>query len=341
MTEATAPNHDNAAISVNKDGNELSPVPFQYIRTYDPEETKYMFPRVSPVSVAGKENLPFTDEELVERVRMEEEGQEWFTTPYWRAKGDPTQQIEFTVDGMPVTLYNFNQERPLSEDHLDRARSVFEKVGTRFPRAVEQARWILLNDIQPPSAFGDNDRYPINGEAHRNWRAVQIYPRGAELFPYRIPKASNFEGILTHELTHLIQDDFMEEWRKKFQWKYCWNHEEEWEIRPTPDGTSQRWFNKATGEMSPQGEFAQEPEQCVTEYARQNMREDICESVVAYLYDPDLLSSVSPEKFAILEGMDAQKAKPSIEVNEVPVGDIATPTIQPRTIKYYIKEPGE
>lgn len=122
----------------------------------------------------------------------------------------------------------------------------------------------MIDDKQLPSALGDPEKYPTNGMAYAQWHAFQFYPRGTELFPYRVPTVTNFEGVFSHELTHLIQNEFETEWKEKFQWEYCWNHEDDWEVRSIPDGTSKRWFNKQSGEMSPQGQFALQPDQCVT-----------------------------------------------------------------------------
>ncbi len=91
--------------------------------------------------------------------------------------------------------------------------------------------------------------------------------------------------------------------------------------------------------MSPQGQFPLQLDQCVTYYAKQNMNEDICDSMVAYIYDPNLLKTISPDKFAILEAHDAKQEKPAVTVNRVAKDQLALPEVKPETIKYHIKEP--
>lgn len=91
--------------------------------------------------------------------------------------------------------------------------------------------------------------------------------------------------------------------------------------------------------MSPQGQFSLQPDQCVTHYARQNMGEDICDSMVAYIYDPDLLRTVSSDKFDILAGHDAKKAHSKVATKRVSKEEIKLPEIKPETIHYYIEEP--
>lgn len=317
----------------------LSPLPFRYERTDDPDATEYKFWRVSPVRFGGQDNEPYTDDQILEMLRQQKEAEEWYTIEHWRKKGVPQEQVEFSINGQQVTIYNFNSEKPLTDEHLERTQSVFQEMASRFPQAMSQIRWIMIDDEQLPSAFGDPEKYPTNGMAYRDWNAFQFYPRGMELFDYRLPSVSNFEGVFSHELTHLIQGEFEEEWRENFQWAYCWDYEDDWEVRPTPDGAMKRWHNKKTGEMSPQGQFSLQPDKCVTYYARQNMAEDICESMVAYIYDPDFLKEVAPEKYQILERHDSKLEKPEVTVTRIPKDEIALPEIKPQKVLYYIQEP--
>lgn len=317
----------------------LAPLPITYERTDDPGAAEYKQWRVSPIKFGGKDNKPYTDEQIVEMVRQQKEAEQWFTLEHWRKKGNPQEQVEFLVNEQQITVYNFNSEKPLTDDHLERAQSVFQEMASRFPQAMNQIRWIMIDDEQLPSAFGDPEKYPTNGMVYKNWNAFQFYPRGTELFPYRIPAVSNFEGVFSHELTHLIQSEFEAEWAEKFQWAYCWDYEDDWEVRPTPDGTAKRWFNKETGEMSPQGQFSLQPDQCVTYYARQNMSEDICESMVAYIYDPEYLKTVAPEKYEILAKHDAGQEKPEVTVRRTPKDEITLPAVDLETVSYYVQEP--
>lgn len=45
-------------------------------------------------------------------------------------------------------------------------------------------------------------------------------------------------------------------------------------------------------------EVTQEPERCITEYAKSDSEEDLCESMVAYLYGPEKLD---PKKLKYLQ----------------------------------------
>jgi len=316
----------------------LKPLPFTYQKTENPEEARYREWRVSPVVFEGQKNEPRSDEEIVQSVQKQHEEKQWYTFEYWRKKGLPAEQLKFTIDGRQITLYNFNSEKPFTDEHLKRIKRVFEEIASRFPKILDEVRWILIDDVQPPSLLGDEELYPTNGTAMREHRAFRLMPRGMLLTPHRIKATSDFEGTLVHELGHLIQKDFEEEWRRQFGWAYCFDHEDEWEVRQTPSG-EHKWFNKKTGEMAPQGQFPLQPDQCVTYYARQNLGEDICESLVAYIYDPDLLKRVSPAKFSILARHDAKGEEPTISAQKVPTAEIQLPEIKPETIYYFIQEP--
>ena len=237
-------------------------LPFTYVRTYDSEKAAFQKWRVNPVQIVGvRPNKPLTDDEIVESVKRDKEFQAWYTFESFRKKGLPAEQIEFTVDGRQITVYNYNKDKPFTDEHIERAQRVFQEFTARFPKIMDHLRWILIDDQQLRSAFGDPENYPTNGEAHSYWQAFQLYPRGMELIPHRIKAATNFDGTLTHELTHLIQGDFEGEWREKFAWAYCIEDEyrDDWEMRPLPEsdlyGHKEGLFNKKTGERSPQGQF--------------------------------------------------------------------------------------
>lgn len=323
-----------------KIGNqELPPLPFTYERTLDETKATDREWRVSPVTFVGSENKPRTDNELLERIRERREQKDWFISEYWRKKGQPNEQLEFEVGGKPITVYNFNQDKLFTDAHITRAQKVFEELGSRFPQILDKIRWILIEDIPHASAFGNPEKYPWNGSAKRDWLSFILLPRGMELIPHRIEKTSNFEGTLAHETTHLIADEFESEWREKFKWDYCIEHPDEWESRKTSDGTWLAFFNKSTGEMSPQWQFPLQPDECVNYYAKQNANEDICESMVAYIYDPELLQRISPEKFNILQKHDARQPKPEVSTARIPKDQIKLPEIKPEIVYYFIKEP--
>lgn len=212
-------------------------------------------------------------------------------------------------------------------------------LSSHFPDIVDKLKWILIDDKAEASIFGDPEKYPLNGYALTPWKAIRILPRGMGEMPHRIATTSNFEGTLTHESTHLIQQLFQPDWDKQFKWDFCFNHEDEWELRRTPDGKSKKWFNKQTDEMSPQGQFALQPDQCINYYSKQNSGEDICDSVVAYIYDPDRLQDVSSEKYKIIQSHDAKQLLPNVTSKRIPKEEIRLPEIKAEVIYYYIEEP--
>lgn len=274
-------------------------------------------------------------------VRKQREKQDWFTDASWREKGVPEEQLEFQINGRQVTVYNWNKEKPFDAEHVDAAKRIFAQLASRFPQILKMLRWVLIDDNQPPSVYGDPDRYPFNGKADDKWRAFTLYPRGMELIPHRIAKATNFEGTLTHELTHLNQSDFLEEWGEKYWWKQVTDdkdYEDEWEQRPTPDGRQKRLFNKKIGEMCPWGQIPLQQDECVTSYAKITIAEDICESMVAYIYDPELLKRISPTKYEILRRHDAGGEIPEVTASKVPQEAIKLPEVKAETVKYYVRE---
>lgn len=82
--------------------------------------------------------------------------------------------------------------------------------------------------------------------------------------------------------------------------------------------------------MSINGEFSLQPDQCVNYYAKQNMEEDICDSMVAYIYDPQLLQGVSPDKLNIFQKHDAKQPLPQVTSKRMKKEEI---------VNYFIQEP--
>lgn len=94
--------------------------------------------------------------------------------------------------------------------------------------------------------------------------------------------------------------------------------------------------------MSPMGLYPLQPEKCITRYGRIAPAEDIAESVVAYIFAPDILKELSAEKFAILQSQDISEdplqRDPIISVERIPEEKIKLPEAKPPTITYYVKE---
>lgn len=320
------------------DRQELSPLPFNYKRTFDPTKASYQEWRVSPVSIVGRENKPRTDSEIISMVIQQREQKDWFVNEYWRKKGLPSEQIEFMINGSPITVYNWNKELPFTEQHIQKTKDVLEELGSRFPKILNSLRWILVENYQEPSLLGDPIKYPASGHAMSEWNTFRLFPKGMSIEPYRMPPIPNFVCTLTHELAHLIEKEFEAEWEQNFQWGYCWDSDE-WESRDSPDGNGKKFFNKKTGEMSPQFRFPLQPEQCVTYYAKQNPSEDICESLTSYVLKPDLLEKVSPKKLEILKSHDVKLKRPEVSFKTILVNQIRLPEIKPEVVYYFIKEP--
>ncbi len=313
-------------------------LPFKYIRTLDPDKADYKKWRISPTDNSEKNKNSKTNREILDMVIQEHENKKWFTSAYWREKGIPNEQIEFKIQGKTITIYNWNKNKPFTDSHLQKAKSALAELMGRFPKISAHLKWILIDDNQIKSAFGDPINYPLNGSAMRGLKAFRILPRGMEFFPHRLEKVSNFEGTFVHEATHLIRHLFEDDWSKKFAWDYCVENQNKWGIKPTPDGTTNKWFHKKTGEMSPDGQFPLQPDQCVTFYARQNISEDICESMVAYIFDREHLRQISISKLNIFQKHNSRKAKPTIKYIRIPKEKIKLPRIKSRNIYYYIHE---
>jgi hypothetical protein len=321
----------------------LPPLPLTYARTDDPTQAA-----LSVMRHMSKTYPPLSDERITQVAQERYERSHWYMSPVWREKGEPTEQVEFEINGKKIGLYNFCKEKSVTLEHLAQAENALKKLVAHHPQILEHMEWILINDKQDGSQHGDDEQFPLNGSIDRKWKALLLQPRALDPIPHRIPAASNWEGTLVHEATHFLESEFETEWKEKFQWEDCADYAPEgqqwgkggtdWEPLPTPNGRKKRYRNTKTGEFAPIGKFPKQPEQCVTKYAEMLWNEDVCESNVAYMYDLELLRSKSPNKLAILESHN-QNQEVRFQAKRMPAGQVKLPEISPQTVYYFVKEP--
>lgn len=127
-----------------------------------------------------------------------------------------------------------------------------------------------------------------------------LEPRAFEDIIHRVGNVANLEGTIAHELGHQVEESIVGDWLKF--WPQTFDDPGNWikvEGYTFP-------VHKDTGQRSvpPEGRFMADLGQAVTDYAKISTNEDICESIVAYMYNPDILRAVSRDKFNILQSHD-------------------------------------
>jgi hypothetical protein len=316
----------------------LQELPFSYQQVDKIDDAQYVEKRVfSTEDMVFENEKPRTNEEIIEAVKREHENKKWFTSEYWRAKGMPKEQVEFSIGDKLVTFYNFNKEENLSDEHIKEAKGVLEDFKIRFPKAINNIKWVLVENIQKPSLSGSEELYPTNGIAEKQWQAFVIMPKGMDINKeHRVGGISNFGGTIAHELGHIIKDDFLKDWSKNFEWGDF--KKEEWESKVDSSGQI-RNFDKKTGKMAPGNQCPLQPEQCVSDYAKKGIEEDICDSLVAYIYNPEKLKKISPLKFSIIQSF-GQKRKINFKISaqRFDKSAIQLPKVKPEIIKFFIQE---
>ena len=314
------------------------PLPFSYVRVNDPTAATVSERRTFGMKINGVAVPPRTDEEILAKVKGDTERREWYMAEEWREKGQPNEQISVQVGGKTIELYNYN-EAAMTDEHLAVLQRMFTQFGSHFPQLLDRLNYILIDDKQPESVWSDENRYPLNGLAMKEWRAFKFSPRGVDTaIPHRLQFVSNFEGTGAHEFTHFMEDLFGSAWHENFKWDWCMDDTERFELIELSPGKKQ-WHDKTTGEAYPSGIFPHEDYGFVSFYAQLNQSEDICESMVAYLYAPEWLQQVSPKKYDIFRSVDAGLQSPEVVITRVDKDKIKLPEIKPETVAYYIEEP--
>lgn len=243
--------------------------------------------------------IEITPAEITENPSIPENRKAWYDQSYWREKGEPKEKVALKIGDAELNVVNFNKDIKF-EDYQARVEKSIENFALRFPSALGKLKWILIRDFQPDPI---HEGFPANGLTLNGTPegTMVLEPRAFEDISHRIEKVQNLEGTITHELGHQIQDNLRGDWIKF--WPRASDDPENWIFDKAGKNLP---IHKITGQKStpPEGRFLKDQESVVSEYSKINSHEDICESIVAYLYDPERLKAVSPEKFEIIQKRD-------------------------------------
>lgn len=210
----------------------------------------------------------------------------WWTWEYWEKKGLPKEQMQLTDGEHNLTFYNYGES--LKPDQLviiNRVLGMF--AGIRNGEIFKHMDHILIDDIQP---MNEKSGELANGHGFFQAKALALYPNAFADIPNRVTdKVSNLEGTLTHELAHGFSDVMLggesSEYRTINQWMIVGNWDIQEEMRVLPGGQTTHVVTT-------------EPDRCVTEYAKADEEEDMAESMVAAIFDPEKLD---PQKLQFLQ----------------------------------------
>ena len=160
------------------------------------------------------------EEEIRKKLAGQISEENWWLQKYWQEKGPPNEQLELTVGDNKLSIYNFGEK--ITDRHLvELERVVKEFFQIEEGKIFDNVRYILI-DNERKINLEKNLEEEQNGEAPSGDKAIKLYPRGVQLGFHRIEGASNFEGTLIHEFSHLIPDiklSFYDAWREKFRWQ--------------------------------------------------------------------------------------------------------------------------
>lgn len=307
---------------------EAKKLPFTFQRTFDSSNANL---------VVGRGDK--TDEELLGAVQERAKLEYWWLTDYSKEWGMPKEQIEVSINGKQIVIYNFNSEIPFNDKYLADTITVLENYAKHFPQVIDKLNYILIDNKQAPSHYGDDEKFPLNGSTGRTTGVITLYPKGLDRRLHRVPGVDNFKGTLTHELTHLIWTEWEKEWKDHFP-KYLIDPKGDQfreEVIKYQGRTFGVIYDKQTGYRIFSGQVPKYSEQYLNNYTWIQDVEDICDSMVAYIHNPKLLEDVSKTKFDLLKSKDANLATPpSATTHVVPPNEIKLPETPSRTFTYYV-----
>jgi len=258
-----------------------------------------------------------TKKEIKERLERGIIEENWWFQNEWKEKGIPKEQLEITTGDHKLNVNNFGEV--LTDRHIMELEKVIKEFSQiKNGEFLDKVEYILINNIKKENPYSGEEQM---GFSHPSAKAIELNPKGVEFSSHRIDKTSSFEGTLIHEFSHNVADEVINEWNEKFGWEFVENPTEKF-----PNGELKWWRNKI-------------PEKCINSYARLSPDEDIAESMVAALRNPEALD---PERLQflkealLLDKIDINKAS-KINIKKRGGKDIKLPELE-SPLKYKVIE---
>lgn len=183
----------------------------------------------------------------------------WREADYWKRK-EITYQAVYESDDWSVEVVGFNGMKLTLEQEREIAE-FFRDTPEGFAKNNPYVKAILLDDQLMPGEPEEAGHGAYFGNL------IRLTPKPLKGGEYRVGSVSILKGTLAHEFTEAL---IYRSEGKKF---------------------IEMWANLFGFEKDEEGKFTvcRSPERCVTEYACSAADEDICDSMVALLYNPERL----------------------------------------------------
>jgi hypothetical protein len=200
---------------------------------------------------------------VADKLRAELLSRFWWLMSEWKDKGLPREQLSVSSDRLKIEVFNFGEVMDDQEvEDFKSMVSIYSQL-----RGEMEYTTILISDIRSKNDYTGE---ALNGQGYPDARMIKIDPHTREKKPHRIYEVGNFLGTLIHEGAHpYVSGDhdvrIINSWAKEFGWHLSNN------AVLTPGGF-------------PQSQFVDEPDRTISDYAKFNPDEDLCESVVAALF---------------------------------------------------------
>lgn len=138
-----------------------------------------------------------------------------------------------------------------------------------------------------------------------------LYQRAFDEPNHRIPGVNNLKGTLAHETGHFHTYGY--------------------------GSFALQWIQAGNWRRAPKIFYTTSPEKCVNDYAKLSPDEDIAESFVAYLFQPDLLKTIAPQKMTLFNNYFHKNENENRSIVPYQINNDAAPTpIFPSHFKFSI-----
>ncbi len=252
-------------------------------------------------------------EKMVEQVKESLQAHHWWLNKEWQEKGIPHEQLNVRVGELNIDVYNYGQN--LTPEQIAEIQQTLGALAQiPLPDRLKEVKYIVISDQEN---YNHKNNENMRGLARRGQQMFVLYPRAMSSEPHRIPNTSGFKGTVIHEFGHTFQQDgtFLQDWKKTFGWEYLPDDQVDW------------------SKEVPKRTVVADPARCVSDYARFEAEEDICESLVAAISNPEVLD---PERLKFIQDRwlkQPHASAPEVQIEHKTGVDVELPTISTQ-IKY-------
>lgn len=247
-------------------------------------------------------------EDPTEKVCQQLERNNWWLNAHWQEKGLPQEEFIWQMGDKKISIFNFGQT--LTDQNVQDFKLALDSIAANTQYGLEGLEYILIDNTDKAHNYAEEGQL-VRGESITPQRSIVLYPTVITEQSYRDGQLgeniSGIQGIIPHEIGH--QFGYNSAGENNQLVVNLWNNDY---------GFGR--YNEEKGDFE-----VTNPSETVSDYARLNPSDDLCESLVAAIYNPGRLQAVSPKKLEFMRKLILKDGQAESAISKV---DIHLPVVE-------------